>query len=156
MFMYDDYTVPVESSFSWLWITVVVMMVICFWLLVRRLRRWWIGRKLPKDILSIARQHWQEIEKIMNDDSVIHYKMAIIEADNLLDEILKSHYFPGNTTGERLTAAGYKYPNVRKVWWAHKLRNQVVHESSFTIDKSTTKQALRVFKRVFGELGIDV
>src|SRR3989344_556442 len=88
----------------------------------------------------------EEIEKI-GASSVMGGKMAIVEADKLLDSSLKSMTIPGETLGERLKFASYKYPELRKVWFAHKLRNQLVHEASFEISVSQAKAALHEYKK---------
>jgi hypothetical protein len=75
------------------------------------------------------RKRWEEIEKI-GSGSVMGGKMAIVEADKLLDGALKSMMIPGDTMGERLKFACYRFPELKKVWYAHKLRNQLVHETS--------------------------
>jgi len=81
-------------------------------------------------------------------------KLALLEADNLLDSGLKSIMMPGETLGERLKVAGYKYPNLKNVWWAHKLRNQLAHESSFQISQRQARQALDEFERALKTLNI--
>ena len=70
----------------------------------------------------------QTIERLLNGESDSEYALALIEADKLLDFFLKARHFAGNTLGERLKVAGYRFPELRKVWPAHKMRNRIVHE----------------------------
>ncbi len=88
---------------------------------------------------------WEEIEK-SSGMGIMGAKMAVIEADKLLDGVLKSMFIPGETLGERLKAAQYSYPNIKNVWPAHKLRNQLVHDSTFEITSSQARRALSDFK----------
>jgi hypothetical protein len=81
-------------------------------------------------------------------------KLAIMEADTLLDSALKSMSMPGTTLGERLKVAGYKYPKLQNVWWAHKLRNQLVHEATFQVGTRQAKQALDEFERALKTLNL--
>lgn len=92
------------------------------------------------------RAHWQEIEKL-TESGRMGAKMAIVEADKLLDSALKSMAMSGNTLGERLKFACYKYPELRNVWNAHKLRNRLVHEHSFEPSTGEARAAIRDFKR---------
>ncbi len=87
---------------------------------------------------------WEEIESNA-DHGLMGAKLAVIEADKLLDNAMRSLVIPGETMGERLKAAQYRYPNIRKVWPAHKLRNQLVHDSAFEISVGQAKRALRDF-----------
>lgn len=89
---------------------------------------------------------WQEIERI-SEQGLMGSKMAIVEADKLLDGALKSLMMPGDTMGERLKVAGYKYPELKRVWFAHKLRNQIVHESSFEISSRQASSAMHEYKK---------
>ena len=81
-------------------------------------------------------------------------KMAIMEADALLDSALKSMSMPGMSMADRLRVARYKYPKLNKVWWAHKLRNQLVHESSFQLGSRQAKQALEEYERAFKTMNL--
>lgn len=92
------------------------------------------------------KERWFEIQTVADSGSM-GAKMAIMEADKLLDGALKSLMMSGDTMGERLKFAGYKYPELRKVWHAHKLRNQLVHETTFEISHGQAKGALREYER---------
>jgi len=94
---------------------------------------------------GLIQGRWSEIEK-MASGSAVNLKIAVMEADALLDYALKSLAMPGNTLGERLKFAAYKFPKIRNVWNAHRLRNQLAHEASFYLDPSLAKKALREFK----------
>jgi len=71
-----------------------------------------------------------------------------------LDHVLKAMAMPGTTLGERLKSAQYKYPKLSKVWWAHKIRNQLVHEASFSVNHRTAKSAIHEFEKALKELGV--
>ena len=81
-------------------------------------------------------------------------KIAIMEADALLDSALKSMSMPGTSMADRLRVARYKYPKLNNVWWAHKLRNQLVHESSFQLGSRQAKQALEEYERAFKTMNL--
>lgn len=96
---------------------------------------------------------WEEIEK-SSGMGIMGAKLAVIEADKLLDGVLKSMLIPGETLGERLKAAQYSYPDIKKVWPAHKLRNQLVHDSTFEITSSQARRALADFKAALHTLRV--
>lgn len=89
---------------------------------------------------------WTEIEQVSNS-SLMGAKMGIVEADKLLDGALKSLGMAGETMGERLKFAGYRYPELKHVWFAHRLRNQIVHETTFELPLSQAKSAMREYKK---------
>jgi hypothetical protein len=92
-----------------------------------------------------VRKTWEEIGKTAGQ-GVMGMKLAIIEADRLLDAVLKSMMMPGETMAERLKVAQYKYPDLKRVWYAHKLRNQLVHESSFELRSRDGQDALKHYR----------
>lgn len=105
------------------------------------------------DRQGIAKR-WEEIEVMLHKKGDMTDKVAILEADKLLDHVLKAMAMPGSSLGERLKAASYKYPKINKVWWAHKIRNQLVHEASFGINHRTARSAVREFEKALKLLGV--
>ena len=118
-----------------------------------------IIRKIMKrpDLHGLTRERirsqWQEIETLSMSGSM-GAKMAIVEADKLLDGVLKSMMMHGSTLGERLKFAGYKYPELRRVWPAHRLRNQIVHESTFSVSERQARSALQDYEKAMKRIGV--
>lgn len=79
--------------------------------------------------------------------------LAIIDADKLLDEALKKRNFRGKTMGERLVAAQRSLSDNDAVWYAHKLRNRLVHEPDVRLKKNEAQNALAGFKKGLHDLG---
>ncbi len=134
------------SSTNALWLVgvafvLVLLVFVVFHRLLRALRR--------PDLHGLTRERvrtlWKEIEETA-DNGLIGAKLAVIEADKLLDNALKSLMMPGETMGERLKTAGYKYPQIGRVWGAHRLRNQLVHDTTFEISSRQAKEALHDFR----------
>lgn len=119
----------------------------------------WLKNKLARpELYGISREdvqkRWQKIIATSNMNGDMGLKLAIIEADNLLDAALKSLVMPGDTLGERLKVACYKYPKLKNVWWAHKLRNNLVHDHSFHLRGGEAKRALTEFEKALKELKV--
>lgn len=98
------------------------------------------------------KQTWDEIEKTLGM-GLMGAKLAVIEADKLLDTVLRDMHFPGETMGERLKMAGYKYKAINHVWPAHKLRNQLVHDSAFSLSIGQAKRSVKDFEKALKTLG---
>lgn len=113
-----------------------------FWRLMRRL----FAPKLQGMDRGAIKARWEEIERMSAAGGEMNLKMAVMEADKLLDHALKAMAIPGVTLGERLKFAAYKYPNIRNVWNAHRLRNQLAHEASYYLDPSFARKAIRDFR----------
>lgn len=79
--------------------------------------------------------------------------LAVIDADKLLDEALKKRHLRGRTMGERLVAAQRLLSDNDAVWYAHKLRNRLVHEPNVKLKKREARDALEGFKKGLRDLG---
>lgn len=97
---------------------------------------------------------WAEVESMAKDGSELQLKMAVLEADKLLDHALKAMAIPGTTLGERLKFAAYKHPKIKRVWNAHRLRNQLVHESSFYLSPPLARSAVKDYKEALKMLNL--
>jgi hypothetical protein len=79
--------------------------------------------------------------------------LAIVDADKLLDEALKKRHFRGKTMGERLVSAQRMISDNDAVWYAHKLRNRLVHEPNVRLKKKEAQAALAGFRQGLKDLG---
>jgi hypothetical protein len=115
-------------------------------------------RKVPevssKHDLKVNKE-WQNIVKRLDSRDEANYKLAIIEADKLLDTVLKDLTIPGSTMGERLKAIPTsQLPSIDNVWQVHKLRNHLVHTTEFKISDNKVKQAIDIYKQALKELKV--
>lgn len=129
----------------------IILAIIVLVLLINRFKKTGRSKNIDKQYFK---KKWEEIEKAVDMRSEMGYKMAIIEADKLLDDAFKKLMIAGSTMGERLKVIIYKYPNLRKVWEAHVIRNKISHESSFKLYDNTAKKAISIYKDALKEIGI--
>jgi len=81
------------------------------------------------------------------------YKLALIEADNIFDNLLKKIGYQGEDMGERLKQiTEAQLANIDDLWQAHKVRNRIAHESDFKLTYSQTKRAIEIFQRAARDL----
>ncbi len=99
---------------------------------------------------------WKVIEERVTESSPESWRIAIIEADILLDETLTNAGYVGQTIGEKLkTANTTSFTTVQDAWEAHKVRNEVAHRGSdFVLTQKVAKEAIVRFERVFREFGV--
>lgn len=103
---------------------------------------------------SFLADKWQEIEELMRLGHPSNFSRAILEADKLLDHVLKALRTPGMTMGDRLKASRNRFsPDAYEAaWHAHKVRNEIVHNSAYQITDFIAKEAISNFKKALGEL----
>lgn len=89
-------------------------------------------------------------------DEPSDWKLAIIEADIILDGLLKERGYAGNSLGERLrNITPAQLSSIDDAWEAHKVRNQIAHEGAdFILTKRIARETIQRYQRVFAEFGI--
>jgi hypothetical protein len=111
-----------------------------------------VSGKRPRSIdQSYFQQNWLELlARVKTPEGMM---LAIIDADKLLDEALKRRRFRGKTMGERLVSAQRLISDNDAVWYAHKLRNRLVHEPNIKLRKKEAQTALAGFRQGLKDLG---
>jgi hypothetical protein len=99
-------------------------------------------------------KRWDQIEELVSRREDMSWKLAVLEADKLLDHSLKAMGFGGVSLGERLKLAAYRHPKIRNVWPAHITRNKLAHEASYSLNQDGARQAVGQFKKALQELGV--
>ena len=106
----------------------------------------------PFGVKKIEKQ-WEKIRGRLDTGLESEYKLAVIEADNMTEDILKRMGYSGETLGERLknlTAA--TLPNIEEIKAVHQVRNNIVHDPDYRLPLEETKNALEVYEKAFRDL----
>jgi hypothetical protein len=113
----------------------------------------YLGKKIVPNKLNqeYYQSKWSELlARVKTSDGM---SLAVIDADKLLDDALKKRHFRGKTMGERLVAAQRTLTDNDAVWYAHKLRNRLVHEQNVRLKKRDVQKALAGFRQALRDLG---
>ncbi len=98
---------------------------------------------------------WEVINDHLDAENPAEWRLAILEADNILDDLLARHGYEGENLGERLRGlTRHDLVALDDAWEAHKVRNQIAHEGSgFDLTNRVARQVIARYERVFRELG---
>lgn len=111
-----------------------------------------IKRRKPERLDTKKYQDkWADMQMSLRDKT--NWPAAIIDADKMLDEVLKKLRYKGKSTGERLVAAQRDIKNNNIVWYGHKLRNRVAHGTDAALHEREVKNALIGIKHALKDLG---
>lgn len=99
------------------------------------------------------RLKWMAIEKQLNKDDQSGCVLAVLNADKLLDQALRDRGVKGQTMGERMKTAKDTWSNANAVWGAHKLRNQIAHETDHHLGYEDARRAIAGFKQALKDVG---
>lgn len=98
---------------------------------------------------------WQDILRHIESDNPNDWKLAIIEADIVLEDLLREHGYAGTTIGEKLKSASpQSFLTLDDAWAAHRTRNQIAHgDPDFVLTHKLARDAIHQYERVFTEFG---
>jgi len=96
-----------------------------------------------------------ELSKMWADVEAMEPKMAIIEADKLVDTVLKRAGIRGESMADRLRRCEKMVDrsSYQAMWDAHKVRNQIVHEFDHGFDDNRANEVLWKMKKFLVSLG---
>lgn len=103
---------------------------------------------------GIINPRWQLIGKYYNSASQADWKLAILEADIMLFEVLNKSGFQGYSIGEMLKFTDKsKLATLDFAWRAHKIRNEIAHQGlDYVLTRSKVDEAISDYEKVFEEL----
>lgn len=102
---------------------------------------------------NVIHKKWEKLVEKIKDGNESDLRLAIIEADTFVDDVLKEHNYPGNDMGERLKSIHpYEYKCLDDLWRAHKIRNRIAHDSDFHLTIDEAKEVIAVYHRALEEL----
>ena len=97
-----------------------------------------------------------EMRQHLESENPNDWKLAIIEADIMLDESLKRLGYAGTSLGERLRSISpMALQSLDDAWQAHKVRNEIAHSGAdFVLTHKIARETMVQYERVFAELGL--
>lgn len=125
--------------------TALIVALVVLLVIIRRRRR-------PRQLDTAKyKTKWDALQSLLPDSKM--WPLAIIDADKLLEEALKARHYKGKTMGERLVSAQHDIVSNDMVWFAHKLRNKLVHDQDVKLRKNDVKEALLGFRAALKDIG---
>lgn len=100
-------------------------------------------------------ERWNDITKHFKSHSEVEWRMAIIDADTMLEDLITSMGYQGQTFGEKLKSMQRSgLPWLQSAWDVHLLRNKIAHEgTAYHITEREVYWAFQTFERIFYESG---
>jgi hypothetical protein len=134
-------------------------LVLLLWLVLRLLRTIlpvilpWFTRPPP---LSPANRseitsRFHDAEKLLRGDDQSELRTAVITMDMLLDHTLSLLGYRG-TVAQKIQQAEKRLTDPRRLWAAHRCRNQLVHELTTTVDRAQVTVHVNAFARALRDL----
>jgi hypothetical protein len=96
---------------------------------------------------------WEHVRELASGTSESDWRLAILEADILLNDLLVDQGYRGESIGERLRDANpLQFRTLDLAWKAHKVRNDIAHAGSeYHLSQRDADATLDLYRRVFEE-----
>lgn len=141
-------------------ITSWLISILLMWLIAVLLKRsdaaWWVKERVFAAEFAYGKaagQHWDEIKARLQKGDEANLKLAVVEADGLVAEILKRMGLPGADMGERLKQIEkQEVKSVDKIWATHEIRNRIIHEPNFSLTQEEAEAAVANIEEALKEL----
>jgi len=108
------------------------------------------------DTNGISNPRWDKVLAYSSSGNPSDWRLAILEADMMLFDILQKSGFDGVTIGEMLMGADKsKLQNLDHAWRAHKVRNEIAHSGmNYNLTRIKTDEVIEQYRIVFTELNL--
>ena len=106
------------------------------------------AKDIPKTHLR-----WKRIEEQAHADNEQGWRLAILEADIMLNELLDLQGYRGETMSDKLRAVEKsKFNTIDLAWEAHRMRNRIAHEgAAHHLSGRETQRIVGLYEKVFRE-----
>ena len=96
---------------------------------------------------------WQRVIDHLESTRQNDWKLAILEADIMLDDMLEAMGYHGESMGDKLKQVEKSdFNTIEKAWEAHKVRNLIAHEGAdYQLTQQEAIRIIQLYKDVFEE-----
>jgi len=107
-----------------------------------------VAHDVPKSQLR-----WNRIIEQANGESEQGWRLAILEADIMLNELLDTLGYKGETMADKMRAVERgNFNTIDLAWEAHRIRNRIAHDGeAHVLSARETKRVIALYERVFKE-----
>ena len=95
-------------------------------------------------------QRWNMVEQHMKSQNPAEWRMGIIDADTMLEDMITGMGYQGGSFGEKLKSINpAQFPNLQLAWEVHKVRNRIAHDGqSFQLSERDAYQAFKTYEQL--------
>jgi len=104
---------------------------------------------------SFRNERWEHVLEYLASANQSDWKLAVMEADSMLEDLTDQLELSGGNLGERLKSADKeKFKTLDDAWEAHLVRNKIAHDGSqFDLSQHEANRIITLYENVFREFG---
>ena len=103
--------------------------------------------------VSRTQMRWNRITEQIHSDNEQNWRLAILEADIMLGELLDVLGYRGETMGDKMRhVERADFNTIDLAWDAHRTRNKIAHEgTSLLLNSREARRIINLYEQVFRE-----
>lgn len=108
---------------------------------------------LPSEAVSTSKRRWDRILGQIASDNPDDWRLAVLEADIMLSELLDLRGYRGETIADKMKQVDRAdFNTIDLAWEAHRYRNKVAHETTTaSLEYREVRRVIDLYERVFNE-----
>ncbi|MBU2028725.1 hypothetical protein KJ761_02420 [Patescibacteria group bacterium] len=117
-----------------------------------------IGMNVPSELTTRKKKtksRWEAIKKRLENQEEKEFKIAIIEADGMIGDLVKRMGYQGENLGEIFkNIPEAQVESIAKVKKAHDIKNRIIHDESFPVSLELAREILGYFEEFLDEFEV--
>lgn len=112
-------------------------------------------KRLREEVGGSKNPRWSKTLNYLFSQHSSDWKLSIIEADSIMENLLKDLGFKGDTVGDRLKSANQEtFRELSSAWEVHTIRNRIAHEGlAFELSHHEAKRVIALYEQIFHAYG---
>ena len=112
-------------------------------------------KRLHEEVGGSKNERWGKTLNYLFSQHGSDWKLAIIEADSMLEELMGTLGFAGDNLGDKLKSASQEtFPQLSVAWEIHTIRNRIAHEGlAFELSQHEAKRVIALYEQIFHSYG---
>ncbi|MSU44922.1 hypothetical protein EXS45_01955 [Candidatus Nomurabacteria bacterium] len=100
-------------------------------------------------------ERWIKTLSYLFSQHASDWKLAVIEADTMLESLLDQLGFKGVSLGDKLkSSSSESFRGLSSAWEVHTIRNRIAHEgTSFKLSQHEAKRIIALYEQIFRQFG---
>ncbi|MDH4330603.1 MAG: hypothetical protein OEV93_03570 [Candidatus Moranbacteria bacterium] len=111
------------------------------------------GAEFPTESKGKFLKKWSGITSRLNSDNVSQYKVSILEADKIVEDVLSKTGYSGENMTEKLkNVTVSQIGNIEDLRRAHEIRNDIIYDKNYDIDLEKAREVLNIYEEYLKEI----
>ena len=106
------------------------------------------GANIPTAHKKKIQKKWKKVLERLHSKDDKQHKLAILEADEITNDVLAKIGYPGSNMGERLDGISFnRLETIEGLKGAHEVRNEIVHKADLVLSREKAQEVIEAYQK---------